>query len=85
MCEQVRLHISNVFKDRPGYSLIGGADFGAAITKNTKRVCDALAEAMRHEGFTNALLVLDAEDVARIAGKEASALGPDYAPAVSFE
>jgi hypothetical protein len=56
---EVRLVVS---ADRGGRGLIGGADFGDAITEANIQLADDLAAALRTAGYTKAVLVLDAQE-----------------------
>jgi hypothetical protein len=56
---QVRLIIDD---DAPN-GLIGGADFGTAVTDHTIALSDDVRKLLRKYGHTKALLVLDAGEV----------------------
>lgn len=59
---EVRLSIDNISRDSEEYALIGHADFGAAITELNVHLVKAVAAALRKAGYTNAVLILDAEE-----------------------
>jgi hypothetical protein len=65
---EVQLCIGNLSRDSEEYSLIGHADFGAAITELDVYVVKAVAAALRTAGYTNAVLILDAEESRDLAG-----------------
>ena len=72
---QVRLHLSNITRDGR-YGLLGGADFGAAITAANVKVVDALAAALAGAGYTKATLMLDAEESLMVVAGQSVAVGP---------
>ena len=59
---QVRLYLSNVRPDDPGYGLMGGADAGCAIDERNLALAKELAAAMRTAGYRNAFLVLEGDE-----------------------
>ena len=83
---QIRLYFSNVQPDEPGFSLMGGADFGCAIDERNSRLADDIAEALRKAGYTEAMLVLDGDDDAALAQSKArsiSNIAKPYADALA--
>jgi hypothetical protein len=58
---EVRLYVS------ASGGVMGGTDFGAAITETNSRLADILAAALRKADYTKAVLVLDARESADLA------------------